>query len=133
MMRNFIILRHIASTPSDAKYPDTLAITYNETNHKLTCIYNDHSIYIWDVFNIQRVGKSFSFLYHSACIWGVEMPPENNHKNPLPSGTFLTCSSDDTIRVWTLDQLNNNQSNGMYRQNVYSNVRYINIIELYQK
>ncbi|XP_044261628.1 mitogen-activated protein kinase-binding protein 1 isoform X1 [Tribolium madens] len=111
-------ISHMASPPPDAKYPDAVALTYNETNHKLTSIYNDHSIYVWDVFNIKRVGKSYSFLYHSACIWGVEMAPPNS---PLPPGSFLTCSSDDTIRVWSLDKLTERNANGMYRPNVYSN------------
>lgn len=111
-------IQHMATPPSEAKYPDTIAITFDETNNKLTSVYNDHSIYVWDVFNIQRVGKSFSFLYHSACIWGVEMAPPNS---PLPPGSFLTCSSDDTIRVWTLDKINESNSKGIYQQNIYSN------------
>ncbi|XP_072381673.1 mitogen-activated protein kinase-binding protein 1 isoform X10 [Diabrotica undecimpunctata] len=111
-------IQHMATPPQDAKYPDTVAITFDETNNKLTSVYNDHSIYVWDVFNIQRVGKSFSFLYHSACIWGVEMAPPNS---PLPPGSFLTCSSDDTIRVWTLDKINENSSKGIYQPNIYSN------------
>lgn len=47
--------RHMATPPPDAKYPDTIAITFDETNSKLTSVYNDHSVYVWDVFNIQRV------------------------------------------------------------------------------
>ncbi|XP_066252026.1 uncharacterized protein Wdr62 isoform X1 [Euwallacea similis] len=111
-------IQHMASPPPDAKYPDTTAVTFDETNNKLTAVYNDHSVYVWDVFNVKRVGKSCSFLYHSACIWGVEMAPLNS---PLPPGSFLTCSSDDTIRVWTLDQMNEQNSRGMYQQNIYSN------------
>lgn len=113
---------HMASPPPDAKYPDTIAITYDEANNKLTSIYNDHSVYIWDVFNIKRVGKSYSFLYHSACIWGVEMAPPNS---PLPPGSFLTCSSDDTIRVWTLDKISERNSRGIYQPNIYSNVSFV--------
>ncbi|XP_056630117.1 mitogen-activated protein kinase-binding protein 1 isoform X3 [Diorhabda sublineata] len=111
-------IQHMATPPQDAKYPDTIAITFDETNNKLTSVYNDHSVYVWDVFNIQRVGKSFSFLYHSACIWGVEMAPPNSQ---LPPGSFLTCSSDDTIRVWILDKINENNSKGIYQPNIYSN------------
>ncbi|KAK4878078.1 hypothetical protein RN001_010584 [Aquatica leii] len=111
-------ITHMSSPPPDAKYPDTVAITFDETSKKLTCIYNDHSIYVWDVHNIKRVGKSHSFLYHSACIWGVEMSPPHC---PLPPGSFLTCSSDDTIRVWTLDKLNDKNSRGIYQRNIYSN------------
>ncbi|KAF7286628.1 hypothetical protein GWI33_004661 [Rhynchophorus ferrugineus] len=111
-------IQHMATPLQDAKYPDTVAITFDEPNNKLTAVYNDHSIYIWDVCNIRRVGKSCSFLYHSACIWGVEMAPTNSG---LPPGSFLTCSSDDTIRVWTLDKMNDKNSRGMYQQNIYSN------------
>ncbi|XP_031332032.1 mitogen-activated protein kinase-binding protein 1 isoform X3 [Photinus pyralis] len=111
-------ITHMSSPPPDAKYPDAIAITYDETNKKLTCVYNDHSIYVWDIHNIRRVGKSHSFLYHSACIWGVEMSPSHC---PLPPGSFLTCSSDDTIRVWTLDKLNDKNARGVYQRNIYSN------------
>ncbi|KAF5307413.1 hypothetical protein FQR65_LT06927 [Abscondita terminalis] len=111
-------ITHMSSAPLDAKYPDTVALTYDEISKKLTCIYNDHSIYVWDVHNIKRVGKSHSFLYHSACIWSVDMSPPNC---PLPPGSFLTGSSDDTIRVWTLDKLNNQNTTGIYRKNIYSN------------
>lgn len=67
------------------------------------------------------MGKSHSFLYHSACIWGVEMAPPDC---PLPNGSFLTCSSDDTIRVWSLDKMekNNQNQSEIYRRNIYSNV-----------
>ncbi|XP_022125962.2 mitogen-activated protein kinase-binding protein 1 isoform X2 [Pieris rapae] len=92
-------INHMFSQPANAKYPDAVALTYDERNHKLTCVYNDHSLYVWDVRDIKRVGKSHSALYHSACIWGVDMVGMGG---PLPPGTFLTCSSDDTVRLWHL-------------------------------
>lgn len=51
----FKIFSHMASHPSNAKYPDTIAVTYDEQSCKLTCVYNDHSLYIWDVRDIKRV------------------------------------------------------------------------------
>lgn len=114
-------INHMMSTPQNAKYPDTIAIVYDENRSKVTCVYNDHSLYIWDLRDIRRVGKSHSFLYHSACIWGVETVPfsylKNNVSDTLPSDSFLTCSSDDTIRVWDID---NGESNEVYRKNIYS-------------
>ncbi|UYV64071.1 WDR62 [Cordylochernes scorpioides] len=97
------------------KYPDTLAVTLDETNKKVgcrsmettnvklqvTCVYADHSLYTWDVRDPKKVGKAQSYLYHSACIWGVEVYPDDG--GLLPPGTFLTCSSDDTIRIWNLE------------------------------
>lgn len=111
----------MTSAPQSAKYPDTIAMVFDENRMKLTCVYNDHSLYIWDVKDVRRVGKTHSFLYHSACIWGVETVPYNALKNNLthnlPLDCFLTCSSDDTIRVWSLDGL---ESNEVYRKNIYS-------------
>lgn len=114
-------INHITSTPQNAKYPDTIAMVFDETQSKLSVVYNDHSLYIWDLRDIRRVGKSHSFLYHSACIWGVETVPYNTMKNNLthnlPSDCFLTCSSDDTIRVWGIDGC---EMNEVYRKNIYS-------------
>lgn len=83
-------------------------------------MYNDHSLYIWDMRDIKRVGKSHSFLYHSTCIWGVETVPYNMERDishTLPDDSFVTCSSDDTIRVWGLEECANNE---IYRKNIYS-------------
>lgn len=116
-----IHINHMMTAPQSAKYPDTIAIVYDEGRSKVTSVYNDHSLYIWDLRDIRRVGKSHSFLYHSACIWGVETVPfsylKNNVSDTLPSDSFLTCSSDDTIRVWDID---NCDSNDLYRKNIYS-------------
>ncbi|XP_023955304.2 mitogen-activated protein kinase-binding protein 1 isoform X6 [Bicyclus anynana] len=101
-------INHMFSQPNNARYPDAIALTYDERNHKLTCVYNDHSLYVWDVRDIKRVGKSHSALYHSACIWGVDMISQG----PLGAGAFLSCSSDDTVRLWAIKP---NQTN------IYSN------------
>ena len=59
--------------PSDARFPDCAAIRYDVTHKKVTTVYNDHSMYVWDVTNPKKVGKTRSYMYHSACIWGVEV------------------------------------------------------------
>lgn len=46
---------------------------FNFLNFQVACIYNDHSLYVWDVVNVRRVGKAWSFLYHSGCIWALEV------------------------------------------------------------
>ncbi|KAK0089384.1 hypothetical protein PV325_007542, partial [Microctonus aethiopoides] len=113
-------ISHMSQYPANARYPDAIALAFDEVNNKLTCVYNDHSIYVWDVRDIRRVGKSHSFLYHSACIWGVEMYPNDSAlNNAMPPGSFITCSSDDTIRVWNLQkELTPDQS--LYNRNIYS-------------
>ena len=39
-------------------------------------------------------------------------------KSVLPPGSFVTCSSDDTIRIWNLN--NNMANNTLYKRNIYS-------------
>ncbi|XP_034935595.1 mitogen-activated protein kinase-binding protein 1 isoform X3 [Chelonus insularis] len=113
-------ISHMSQHPPNARYPDAIALAFDELNNKLTCVYNDHSIYVWDVRDIKRVGKSHSFLYHSACIWGVEMYPTSTDSiNAMPPGSFITCSSDDTVRVWNL-QKDLPQDQGVYNRNIYS-------------
>lgn len=113
---------HMSQHPPNARYPDTIALAFDERNNKLTCIYNDHSIYVWDVRDIRRVGKSHSFLYHSACIWGVEMYPIGAESvGAMPLGSFITCSSDDTIRIWNLEK-DISPNDTLYKRNIYSNV-----------
>lgn len=117
-----IQISHMMSAPPASKYPDTIAIVFDESRSKVSCVYNDHSLYIWDLRDIRRVGKSHSFLYHSACIWGVETVPSNFLRNGsiqsnLPSDCFITCSSDDTIRFWGLEGC---ETNDVYRKNIYS-------------
>ncbi|KAK7791824.1 hypothetical protein R5R35_001242 [Gryllus longicercus] len=121
-------ISHMATHPPNAKYPDAVALAYDPVNCKLTCVYNDHSLYIWDVRDIKRVGKAHSFLFHSACIWGVDIYPvldaetssATAPKPAMPPGSFVTCSSDDTIRVWNLDSNLPVIPDSMYNRNIYS-------------
>ncbi|XP_076663120.1 WD repeat domain 62 [Andrena cerasifolii] len=114
-------ISHMSQHPANARYPDAIALAFDEGNNKLTCVYNDHSIYVWDVRDIRRVGKSHSFLYHSACIWGVEMyPTGTDSTSAMPPGSFITCSSDDTIRVWNMEK-DMPSNDTLYKRNIYSN------------
>ena len=46
---------HMASYPTNAKYSDTVALTNDETNHKVAFVYSDPSLYLWDVTDIRNV------------------------------------------------------------------------------
>ncbi|KAJ8368713.1 hypothetical protein SKAU_G00087410 [Synaphobranchus kaupii] len=109
------------STSPEAEYPDTVALTFDPVTCCLTCVYNDHSVYVWDVHDIRNVGKVYSALYHSGCVWSVETYPdlEEPYVPCLPPGSFLTCSSDNTIRLWHSD-LQNQGSGSVYHHNLYS-------------
>uniref|UniRef100_A0A8C6V895 Mitogen-activated protein kinase binding protein 1 n=1 Tax=Naja naja TaxID=35670 RepID=A0A8C6V895_NAJNA len=96
------------SNVTDAKYPDTIALTFDPNNQWLSCVYNDHSLYVWDVKDPKKVGKVYSALYHSSCVWNIEVYPEvkDSNQSCLPPNTFITCSSDNTIRLWNTESSN---------------------------
>ncbi|OPJ67270.1 hypothetical protein AV530_000184 [Patagioenas fasciata monilis] len=92
------------TTRGDPVYPDTVALAYDPVRRHLSCVYKDHSVYVWDVSDLRRVGKVRSELFHSSVVWSVEVYPEiEGHPSRLPPGSFLTCSSDCTIRAWSLE------------------------------
>ncbi|XP_030670115.1 mitogen-activated protein kinase-binding protein 1 isoform X3 [Nomascus leucogenys] len=111
---------------ANARYPDTIALTFDPTNQWLSCVYNDHSIYVWDVRDPKKVGKVYSALYHSSCVWSVEVYPEVKDSNQacLPPSSFITCSSDNTIRLW------NTESSGVHGSTLHRNILSSDLIKI---
>ncbi|KAL4656482.1 mitogen-activated protein kinase-binding protein 1 isoform X2 [Arapaima gigas] len=112
---------HLFSYKPEARYPDAVAVTYDPTSRWLSCVYNDHSLYVWDVRDLRKVGKVYSSLYHSACVWSLEVYPEvggarEGEQGCLSPGSFLSCSSDNTVRLWNTDG-----HSGALNRNVISN------------
>ncbi|CAL5335071.1 unnamed protein product [Camellia sinensis] len=80
-------------------------------SEKLVVIYGDHSLYIWDIQDIDKATRFCVLVSHSACIWDIKnLPCEKMHDPCLAcvargcSGgvSFATCSADGTIRFWDL-------------------------------
>jgi WD40 repeat protein len=97
--------------PTDAYYPDAVAMVYDETSQRVISVYSDRSLYVWDIRDLNKIGKYRSFINHSDCVWGVEPCPnierqQEEGDNAIPFNSFATFSSDGTIRIWNLD--NNN-------------------------
>ncbi|XP_053452112.1 mitogen-activated protein kinase-binding protein 1 isoform X3 [Nycticebus coucang] len=111
---------------ANARYPDTIALTFDPTNQWLSCVYNDHSIYVWDVRDPKKVGKVYSALYHSSCVWSIEVYPEVKDSNQacLPPNSFITCSSDNTIRLW------NTESSGVHGSTLHRNILSNDLIKI---
>ncbi|XP_076612469.1 mitogen-activated protein kinase-binding protein 1-like isoform X2 [Chaetodon auriga] len=103
---------HLFSTKTDARYPDAIAVTYDPVSRWLSCVYNDHSLYVWDVRDVNRVGKVHSALFHAACVGDLEMFPDvpGGLGAGLSSGAFLSCSTDNTIRLWRMDDWAHSQN-----------------------
>ncbi|KAI8370435.1 WD40-repeat-containing domain protein [Radiomyces spectabilis] len=86
-------------------YPDAFAVALDERTGKITVVYSDRSLYVWDVKELKKIGKYRSFISHSDCIWGVEPCPMITHgTSQIPPFSFATYSSDGTVRFWNLDQ-----------------------------
>ncbi|XP_067941965.1 mitogen-activated protein kinase-binding protein 1-like [Watersipora subatra] len=83
----------------DFRYPDTLGLVLNDHDMTMTVVYSDKSLYKWDISRLPQVGRLSACLYHSSCIWSVDVLPPHDS---LPLDTFITCSSDDTIRFWNV-------------------------------
>ncbi|XP_068198768.1 mitogen-activated protein kinase-binding protein 1-like isoform X2 [Antennarius striatus] len=96
---------HLFFTKTDTHYPDAIAVTYDPVSFRLSCVYSDHSLYVWDVRDINRVGRVHSSLFHAACVWDLQMFPDVSGElgSGLSSGAFLSCSADNTIRAWQMD------------------------------
>jgi WD40 repeat protein len=93
-------------------FPDAIAARVFGDNSMITIVYSDHSLFVWDVRQLNKIGKYRSFLSHAGCIWDVETVPEKpaSERPLLPSNTFVTCSSDNTIRFWNLDSSSSSPS-----------------------
>ena len=52
-----LTISHMASHPNNAQYPDASAVSYDEQNGRVSVVYNDHSLYIWDVHDIRKVNS----------------------------------------------------------------------------
>ncbi|CAF3449624.1 unnamed protein product [Rotaria sp. Silwood1] len=101
-------------------YPDTIAVCLDEDKSVLTCFYNDHSFYIWDIKNERSIKKRDSHLYHSGCGWGIETYSRTNTSpSILRHLSCITCSSDNSIRFWSL---NHNETDSYFTSSSSSNI-----------
>ncbi|KAJ3347677.1 hypothetical protein HDU83_001898 [Entophlyctis luteolus] len=133
-----------SETPVNASYPDVISVRVDELGEYIVAVYSDRSLYIWDVRDVKHIKKYRSFLNHNDCVWGVEMypnlletdsfpgtpffsaPADSPALPPqgLPPNTFVSYSSDMTIRFWNMEvpvHDDKDHNVGRYlRRNIYS-------------
>lgn len=66
-------ISHLFPSDKDARYPDAIAVSYDPVSCWLSCVYNDHSVYVWDVGEVDAAVKVHAALFHAACIWDLEV------------------------------------------------------------
>ncbi|KAL3640716.1 hypothetical protein CASFOL_015684 [Castilleja foliolosa] len=90
--------------------PDAIACEFS-TPEKLVVVYEDHSLYVWNIHDIHKATRCCVLVSHSGCIWDIKnLPCENMHDPSLScvakgcSGglSFATCSTDGNLRLWDL-------------------------------
>ena len=64
---------------ANISFPDVLALAVDSTENMLCCVYSDHSLYIWDMKNLEGIFKKRSFLFHSRAIWDIDVGTDNKH------------------------------------------------------
>ncbi|KAF9185637.1 mitogen-activated protein kinase binding protein 1 [Haplosporangium sp. Z 767] len=88
-------------------YADVLATQYDSSSGSLICIYSDRSLVVWDINDKSNATVSRSHMFHSDCVWGVEVIPTANSDDRghnFPPDTFVTYSADGSIKFWNLDE-----------------------------
>lgn len=66
-------------------------------------------------------GLKYTIQSHTCCVWDINIPLENN--DIIPPNTITTCSSDNTIRFWSIDSSSKINKDIKYKQkwtNIYS-------------
>ena len=107
----------------DEVFPGALALRVTADSSRVVVVYGDRSLFVWDISRLDNIGKYRSFLHHASAVWDVRVLSQLSGGDarpapvpaapgigappllpPLPSGAFVTCSSDASVRVWDLDR-----------------------------
>ncbi|DAZ95632.1 TPA: hypothetical protein N0F65_002261 [Lagenidium giganteum] len=108
--------------PQPHRYPAVIGIRV--TGSHVLALYSDRALFVYDVSDSMNPHVYRSFLFHSGCVRDVKIAGRTkgvNSKGKLvydldllrtrstknddvvPCGTIMTCSDDNTIRLWHLD------------------------------
>lgn len=93
----------------DGCRPATLCVSMTLDSQKVLGVYGDRSLFMWDIRRPSRITKYRSFMFHSGAVWDVKVVPDdaaasNSGTGALPADTFVTCSSDSTVRFWNINR-----------------------------
>eukprot|EP00127_Corallochytrium_limacisporum_P004482 Clim_evm9s165 gene=Clim_evmTU9s165 len=102
-------------------YPHAFCISLSQTSNKVNVVYSDRSLYVWDVTDVNRAQRLRYNLWHSECVWDMDVCPlplndpatlegtltpgrQLGGETPFTEGTLMTCGADDTVRFWNIGQ-----------------------------
>ncbi|GLC59459.1 hypothetical protein PLESTB_001489800 [Pleodorina starrii] len=115
-------------------FPDAVGCAFDSSGERLTVVYADRSLMVWDVRNPAKVTRMRSVLSHSGVVWSAALIPpwqaallgHQGNVPPTPGGSevsggggggevfgpssvLCTCGADGTVRLWNVC-LNNSAS-----------------------
>ncbi|KAL4430471.1 hypothetical protein ABPG74_013321 [Tetrahymena malaccensis] len=102
-------------------YSDAIGLVYDDLRAKVSIIYSDRSLFIWDITQFDQIAIKRSFLNHSGGINDLQIL---NNPSFSEITFFMTTSTDKTARIWheisTEDNSKQQEQNLKFRRNVYS-------------
>lgn len=64
-------------------------------------MYNNHSLYVWDVRDLHRVGKVHSVLYHAARVWDLQVRKRMaRYQSDVTAVEMIHCAVVEGIRKY---------------------------------
>eukprot|EP00698_Gefionella_okellyi_P013762 TRINITY_DN3787_c0_g1_i1.p1 TRINITY_DN3787_c0_g1~~TRINITY_DN3787_c0_g1_i1.p1 ORF type:complete len:1290 (-),score=231.05 TRINITY_DN3787_c0_g1_i1:3642-7487(-) len=68
---------------------------------RLAVAYSDRSVIIWNVQDVKNITKYRTLDSHAQCIWDMNIVSQQQATaEGLEAGSIITCSTDNTIRIW---------------------------------
>jgi len=88
-------------------FPDAVAVRLSPDSQRAAVVYADRALAVWDVRDTARVERCRTVPAHAAGVWDLEfLPPAAAAAAGFPPDSFVTCSSDASLRVWALPPRN---------------------------
>ncbi|KAG2501853.1 hypothetical protein HYH03_000351 [Edaphochlamys debaryana] len=111
-----------AEASAGALFPDAVGCSFDSAGERLTVVYSDRSIVVWDVRNPAKPVRYRSVLSHSGVVWSAALippwqaallGPAGAGMAPTPGATpggepagpssvLCTCGTDGTVRLWNV-------------------------------
>jgi WD40 repeat protein len=67
--------------------------------------YADRTFMLLDITDILNVIIEKELKFHHSCVWDIQFLGKNQDGGNLPVDSIVTCSADNTIRVWHVDRI----------------------------
>jgi len=86
-----------------SSWPDAIAVSLTQDSQRAVCAFADRTLLVWDVRDPAKICRCRALHAHSASVWDIEFASDEACASAgVPTGSFFSCSSDGTLRLWSL-------------------------------